>query len=303
MSTLALMAGGLIGGGLAVATLSLIPAGRDLACDLALLTRTSSPRTGSDTAVDAGWRGQQRRWVVRLGRPAVPLLTQLGLPRPATRRDLALMERTHGDHVAEQASLAAGGAIVAPLLVALAVTTQPVVLLAAAAAGAAAAMLLVDHQVRRDASRRRTQMRAALSCLLDLVVLAVDGGAGIDQALTDAADTCAGWPGHRLAAALRTAHLTRTSVWDSLARLGAETGISELTELAATARLAGTEGARIRDSLTARAATLRARILAEAEAAGNRATEKVSLPMVVLAFGFVLLLAYPALAGLAWIAP
>jgi tight adherence protein C len=59
--------------------------------------------------------------------------------------------------------------------------------------------------------------------------------------------------------------------------------------------LAGTEGARVRDSLAAKAAALRRHELAEAESAAAAATERMVLPIALLALGFVIFLLYPAL--------
>ena len=70
---------------------------------------------------------------------------------------------------------------------------------------------------------------------------------------------------------------------------------SELTELAASITLAGTEGAKVRASLTAKAAAIRARQLADAETTAQAATERMSLPLVILFAGFLALIGYPAL--------
>ena len=78
--------------------------------------------------------------------------------------------------------------------------------------------------------------------------------------------------------------------------LGSELGISELTELAASVTLAGTEGAKVRASLTAKAAALRTRQLTDAEATAQAATERMSLPVVLLFGGFLLLIGFPAVA-------
>jgi tight adherence protein C len=64
--------------------------------------------------------------------------------------------------------------------------------------------------------------------------------------------------------------------------------------LAASIGLAGTEGARVRASLQARAVALRGRQLADAEAAAESATERMSLPVVTMATGFLLFIGYPA---------
>jgi tight adherence protein C len=64
--------------------------------------------------------------------------------------------------------------------------------------------------------------------------------------------------------------------------------------LAASVSLAGTEGAKVRASLAAKAASLRTHELAEAETADQAATERMSLPVVLLFAGFLVFLGYPA---------
>ena len=60
--------------------------------------------------------------------------------------------------------------------------------------------------------------------------------------------------------------------------------------------LAGTEGARVRESLAAKAVSLRRHEAAEAETRAQEASERMSLPVAVLLFGFLVFLGYPALA-------
>ena len=66
-------------------------------------------------------------------------------------------------------------------------------------------------------------------------------------------------------------------------------------ELAASITLAGTEGAKVKTSLAAKAATLRAHQLAAAESQAQAATERMSLPLVLLFAGFLLLVGFPAI--------
>ncbi|HEY0692474.1 MAG TPA: hypothetical protein VGD71_25960 [Kribbella sp.] len=103
-----------------------------------------------------------------------------------------------------------------------------------------------------------------------------------------------GWAFVQLGRALTAARLTRTTPWSTLRQLGRELDITELAELAASVSLAGTEGARVRRSLTAKAAALRARELADAEAKAGVDTERMSLPVMALFLGFLLFIAYPA---------
>jgi tight adherence protein C len=151
--------------------------------------------------------------------------------------------------------------------------------------------------VRQEAGARRAATRHALAAFLDLVVIAIAGGAGVEAALTHAAATGQGPAFAQLRQALETARLTRQPPWQTLGQLGTELGVTELTELAelaASITLAGTEGARIRASLAAKSAAMRARQLAEAEAGAQAATERMSLPLVILFAGFMLLIGFPA---------
>ena len=99
----------------------------------------------------------------------------------------------------------------------------------------------------------------------------------------------------RLRGALEAARITRQPPWSHLAALGQELGVAEMAELAASITLAGTEGAKVKTSLAAKAATLRAHQLAAAETQAQAATERMSLPLVLLFAGFLLLVGFPAI--------
>ena len=58
--------------------------------------------------------------------------------------------------------------------------------------------------------------------------------------------------------------------------------------------LVADDGAKVRDSLSARAATQRRRQLAEAEGEAEKGDQSIGIAQVVLAIGFLLFLAYPA---------
>lgn len=148
--------------------------------------------------------------------------------------------------------------------------------------------------LRGEAARKRQAFRHALSCFLDLVAVRLAGGAGVDSALTQSAGSGHGWAFAELRQALDEARLMGEPPWTGLARLGDELGIPELVELAASASLAGSEGARVRTSLGAKARSIRTRGLADAEAAAQSASERMSLPVVLLMVGFVAFLGYPA---------
>lgn len=149
-------------------------------------------------------------------------------------------------------------------------------------------------ELRAEATRRRRHFRAVLASCVDLVVLSLAGGIGIEGALIAATSVTSDWASARMARALLLARDTGDSPWTALGNVGVELGVPELTELSATLCLAGTEGARIRQSLSARAVSLRRHEQAEAESAANSMTERLFLPGAVLLLGFLLFVGYPA---------
>jgi hypothetical protein len=96
--------------------------------------------------------------------------------------------------------------------------------------------------------------------------------------------------------ALYRAKITGQTPWAGLDRLGTEIGIDELRELAATVSLAGGVGAKVRESLAAKAATLRRRGLADIESAANAANERMAMPVVLLVVGLIVFIGSPAIA-------
>jgi Flp pilus assembly protein TadB len=171
---------------------------------------------------------------------------------------------------------------------------SPLAALVLLAVGGAVGFLLPDRQLRTAARNRRTDAVAALSAYLDLVNVLLAGGAGLETALHAAADSGDGWAFEQLRAMLTRARSTRQSVWVCCADLGRRVGIQELIELSASVQLAGQQGARIAQSLSTRAQSMRSHVLAEIEAQAQAASERMSLPTVLLFIGFLFLLGYPA---------
>lgn len=155
--------------------------------------------------------------------------------------------------------------------------------------------LLPVMELRAQAAERRRSFRHALGCFLDLVAVRLAGGAGVESALTDSAAAGQGWVFIELRQALAEARLMGEPPWAGLARLGTEIDIAELRELAASAALAGDEGARVRASIASKAKALRVRGLTDAEGAAQAASERMSLPIVLLLVGFIVFLGYPAI--------
>jgi Flp pilus assembly protein TadB len=155
------------------------------------------------------------------------------------------------------------------------------------------ALLPIVDVVHRARDRRR-HFRLVVGSFVDLVVLGLAGGMGIEGALFSASQVSTDWAAQRIVRSLLTARDSGASPWSALAVLGQETGVTELVELSTTLQLAGTEGARIRQSLQNRAASLRRHEQADEESAANALTERLFVPGALLLVGFLLFIGYPA---------
>jgi tight adherence protein C len=239
-------------------------------------------------------------WALRVGKPFIKPLAALGLPNRKLRNDLAVTGKSIEHHLAEKATLALTGLLLPTLMELLLVVADvslgwevPAI---ASLVFALGGFLLPDISVRQEAERRRSTFRHALSAYLNLIRVLLAGGAGVDGALSDAVGIGKGWAFQQLRRALVTAKLTRTTPWATLRQLGTELDVHQLSELAASVSLAGTEGARVRASLAAKASALRTRELTDAEGDAQAATERMSLPVVMLFGGFLVFIGFPALA-------
>jgi pilus assembly protein TadC len=177
--------------------------------------------------------------------------------------------------------LAAGGIAVSPALTAL-----------GAVGLGFGGFIWPDLGLAERIERRRRDFRHSLSAYLDLVTIILAGGGGLETALQTAADLGDGWPFAEIRACLRKARLTNNTPWDVFDQLGEELGVGELRELAASAHLAGDQGARIRASLAAKADSMRTNQTAAIEAQAEAATEKMLLPVVTLVVGMILFIGF-----------
>lgn len=213
--------------------------------------------------------------------------------------DLAVMDRTPDSFAIEKlaTSLALGGIVIA-LAVVLSLAGSPLnsgLTFAMAICALAVGFVTPDLALRSQAAARRTGFRHALSSYLDLVNVLLAGGAGIETSLAAAADAGDGWGFVQIRHALLRARTLRQSPFDVFTELGDRIGVAELSEIAASVRLAGEQGARIKMSLAAKASALRGHQMARIESEANAATERMGLPTVLLFLGFMVLLGYPAM--------
>jgi len=192
------------------------------------------------------------------------------------------------------------GGLIAPLFwaaVALAGIHEPltlpvwVLLVGGVVGGLAPALAL-----RSRAKKERRKARKVIGTYLDLVVLCLAGGMGIESALLAASEIGTTGVIEWIHESLLVARDSGETPWSTLARVGDAIGVRELAEIASAVGLAGTEGARVRSTLITKSASIRRHELAESEIEANTLTERLFLPGVLLLVGFLIFIGYPALA-------
>lgn len=215
-----------------------------------------------------------------------------------TRRDLAVvgmpLEELASDKVAAGVL---GAVIVGGWLFALRLATGPLLAIAVVV-GFVAFFFQPDLRLRRRAAARRRELVDTVTAFVELVSVSIAGGGGVMGAMAAAAGLGDGWALERLRFVLDRAATRNESPWTALDHLGDELGVPALVELGGSMSLAGQAGARVSDSLAARARAGRARELSERLADEERKTEVLGVPVVVMLLAWVGFLGYPAVANL-----
>jgi tight adherence protein C len=162
--------------------------------------------------------------------------------------------------------------------------------------GATVGALVPYLELTREARDKRRAFRHMVSAFLDLVSMNLAGGRGVPEALQAAAALSDSWGMVRIRDTLEAAKLQGITPWAALGQLGDEVEVDELRDLAAALALVAEDGAKVRESLTARAASMRHRELADAEARSEERSQSMLVAQLLLCVGFLIFLVYPALA-------
>ncbi|MBI1759250.1 MAG: type II secretion system F family protein [Actinobacteria bacterium] len=279
------LAGGLTGGGIALAVSGITPPRPAL---VEVLDRLSGPPTPPVTS--------RRRLDLAVAAP----WTRLGLPRAHTRQDLAICDRDPAEYLAQHTVLAVAGMLTFGALPVLWGVGGPLPLWLALL-GAALTVRVTHTRLRAAAVAHREQMRETLSTLLDLMGGSLTGGAGIEQALDDTMEELTGPAAGRLrrelAAAAQTRGRQRLHTWTALRELDTQIGVDELTELA-TAIEQATSGAPVAETMAGLAHTMRTRGVAEMERASHARSAQMALPIMLFGFGYLIFLLYAAMGAI-----
>jgi pilus assembly protein TadC len=217
---------------------------------------------------------------------------------PRLRADLALLGRELGPLLATKVLLALGALVWVPLLWFAArifgIPAPPLVPALFSLLAAALAFVLPDFALHEEAERKRKDFRHVLGCFLDLVAMNLAGGRGLPEALLAASSVGQHWAMARIRSTLAGARLAGRTPWDALGRLGSEIGLEELRDLAGALTLAGEDGAKVRSSLSARAASIRRKELADAEGQAGERSQSMLVAQLLICAAFLVFLGYPA---------
>ncbi len=274
---------------------------RSAAAALAQLDAQRQRRRRDEGLAVARPSGDESAGLRQLGRSLQDALDARGIRLPAALgRDLFVVGRSAEAHLAFSLLAGLAGFVVPLVLFSAAALVVPALrnatpLWAGLLVGVLAAVLPTGVVMSRAAERRR-DFRHVVGSFLDLVAMNLSGGRGVPEALQSASSISQGWAMLRIRNTLERARLQGVTPWAALGELGDDAGIGELRDLGAALALVADDGAKVRDSLSARAASLRRRELADAEGRAQARSQSMLVAQLLLALGFLVFLIYPAAA-------
>jgi Flp pilus assembly protein TadB len=234
----------------------------------------------------------------RSGQWLAEVYLRRGWVQRSLRADLALLERSWENFLATKVMMAALGLFFGPFVFAMlwmaGFAESLFIPLWLALACAGLFFFLPDLEVRGDAAKKRRAFRRVVGAYLDLVSMSLAGGRGLPEALKAASEISDGWALRRIRTALADARITGITQWQALGRLGVELGVEELSDLGNSLALVADDGAKVRESLGARAETMRSREMAEIEGGAGEKSQSMLVAQLLLCAGFLIFLLYPA---------
>ena len=226
------------------------------------------------------------------GRP-VPILG-------VTTTDLVVLRRGPREHLVILSLAGCIGAVLPPLTMgagklAGVVSLGVAIPAASAVLGSMVAVALAIRSTRDGVREARMALRHQLTAYVDMVTMLVAGDNGHEAALEQAATVGEGLLFEELRRHLREQSTRGGSLVEALEAVADRLGLDELRQVASAVSLAGTEGAPVVRSLSARAGSLRSSLAAEQEIEARLRTSRLTGPIVGMALIFMVLVIYPAL--------
>jgi tight adherence protein C len=291
--TVAIVAGAVIGGGLFLLIVALMPRRVSLARQLA----SFDARPAATSTLGRLPGEKESEFSRRLGLGLAAFCREQGWEFPSLRVDLALAGKSFENFLATSVLLAVFGLLLGPvLLVLLSLAGLHISFVFPIWLGLILAVIfavLPYIEIKQKAGQRRKDFRHAVGAFLDLVGMNLAGGRGVPEALMAASEIGGGWSMWRIRDALANARITGQTPWQALGALGEEIRLDELRDLAAALSLVAEDGAKVRESLTARAVSLRRRELAELEGQAGERSQSMLVAQMFLVAGFLIFLVFP----------
>jgi len=280
-----IVAGCVVGGGIALLVRELWPAPPDLGQALHRLAGSPKRRTEQ-----TGNRYDDRMvsFAQRLPGFKIP------------HRELDLVGDTVAGFIRSKVMLALLGLLLPGLLSTVLVMTgiglSFYIPLGVSLACAAGFWMVPDFALRDQAKAARIEFQHAASAYLDLVALERSGNAGPAEALERAAQVGDGWAFLRIRDALARARVAGSDPWVGLHDLSRDLDLPELADVADIIEMAGTEGAAVYGTLRARSQSLRTELLANEHEVANKDSERLTVPGTMLVVIMGITLGFPAIA-------
>ena len=291
--TAAIIAGAVAGAGIFLLIVALLPRRVSLARQLAAF---DAPPAAAAPARRVSGENQSEQ-TRRLGIGLAAFCKEQGWEFPALRNDLALAEKSFENFLATSALLGVLGFLIGPILLLLldvvGIHVSFVIPIWGGLLLAIGFSALPYVEVKQKAAQRRKDFRHAVGAFLDLVGMNLAGGRGVPEALLAASEIGGGWSMWRIRDALANARITGQTPWQALGALGEEIRLDELRDLAAALSLVAEDGAKVRESLTARAVSLRRRELADLEGQAGERSQSMLVAQMFLVAGFLVFLVFP----------
>jgi len=292
----AVAAGALAGLGLFLLGLALIPRRVSLARQIAAFDAGSTRQAARRSP--RALNGKESEASRRIGAVAARLCAEQGWEFPSIKANLSLTGKSFESYLAGKILLALFGLIFVPIVAILAglagIRFSVVIPVWIGLIAAGLFFLLPDLELKQKATARRRDFRHAVGSFLDLVAMNLAGGRGVPEALMAAGDIGSGWAMWRIRDALTNARITGQTPWQALGALGEDVGVEELTDLSAALSLVAEDGAKVRESLSARAQSLRRREISDLEGKAGQRSQSMLIAQMLLCVGFLLFILYPA---------
>jgi tight adherence protein C len=290
------LAGAAIGAGLVYLMSLLRPDSKD---PLVHLARFDAARAAGATPID--WTPGARRGGLqdRIGGWLARELQSHGIANISLRQDLALTGKTYETMLGRKVLVGVLGfvfGLAAAVAFSKAGIALPVGTPVLLALGSAVGFFMVpDIEARAGAAKRRRQFRTVLSVYLTWVSLQMAGRVSSEAALPQAASVGGGWPLAVIRHTLTSARRSGRDVWTEMSLLGERIGVPQLRDLGALIGQVSHDGARVRDTLTARADSMASEALAEAQTEAAKRDQAMLGAELLIGIGFAVFLGYPAI--------